>query len=51
MTADVFATGRAEDNRAAVKLVGTDELELVGVAPRAAQKPADAALRGLKRHG
>jgi hypothetical protein len=49
-TAELFTTGRDEDNRAAVKAVGTDELELVGLALRASHKRADAVLRGLKRH-
>jgi hypothetical protein len=49
-TAELFATGRDEDNRAAIKVVATDELDLVGLALRAAHKPADAVLRGLKRH-
>ena len=49
-TAELFATGRDEHNRAAVKAVATDELDLVGLALRAPHKPADAVLRGLKRH-
>jgi hypothetical protein len=49
-TAELFATGRDEDNRAAVKAVATDDLELVGLALRAPHKAADAVLRGLKRH-
>ena len=49
-TAELFSTGRDEDNRAAVKAVATDELELVGLALRAPHKRADAVLRGLKRH-
>jgi hypothetical protein len=49
-TSELFSTGRDEDNRAAVKAVATNELELVGLALRAPHKPADAVLRGLKRH-
>jgi hypothetical protein len=49
-TAELFSTGRDEDNRAAVKAVRTDELELVGLALRAPHKSADAVLRGLNRH-
>jgi hypothetical protein len=49
-TAELFATGREDDNRDAVKAVATDELDLVGLALRAPHKPADAVLRGLKRH-
>jgi hypothetical protein len=49
-TAELFSTGRDEDNRAAVRAVATDDLELVGLALRAPHKAADAVLRGLKRH-
>jgi hypothetical protein len=49
-TADLFATGHDEANRAAVAAVPTDELDLVGLAIRAPHKAADAVLRGLKRH-
>jgi hypothetical protein len=49
-TADMFATGNDEDNRAAVRAVATADLDLVGVAIRAAHRDADAVLRGLKRH-
>jgi hypothetical protein len=49
-TADLFATGRDEDNRAAVRAVSTDELDLVGIALRAEHRAADAILRGLNRH-
>jgi hypothetical protein len=49
-TAELFATGRDEDNRAAVRSVPTSELDLVGLALRAAHKEADGVLRGLRRH-
>jgi hypothetical protein len=49
-TAELFSTGRDEDNRAAVKAVASDDLELVGLALRAPHRSADAVLRGLKRH-
>jgi hypothetical protein len=49
-TSDMFATGKDEDNRAAVRAVGTDALDLVGVALHAAHRDADAVLRGLARH-
>jgi len=49
-TEQLFATGRDEDNRAAVKAVGTDQLDIVGIAFRAPHKLADGVLRGLKRH-
>jgi hypothetical protein len=49
-TAEMFTTGKDEDNRAAVRAVPTDELDLVGVALRAPHRDADAILRGLARH-
>jgi hypothetical protein len=49
-TAELFATGRDEANRAAVRSVATSELDLVGLALRAPHKEADAVIRGLKRH-
>ena len=49
-TADLFATGHDEDNRAAVRAVPSDALDLVGLALRAPHKAADGVLRGLKRH-
>ena len=49
-TAEMFATGHDEDNRAAVAAVATADLDLVGLALRAPHKDADAVLRGLRRH-
>lgn len=49
-TRDMFATGSDEENRAAVRAVGTAELDLVGVGLRAAHRDADAITRGLGRH-
>jgi len=49
-TSELFATGRDEANRAAVRAVPTAELDLVGLALRAPHKSADAILRGLRRH-
>lgn len=49
-TADLFATGHDEANRAAVRAVATDDLDLVGIGIRAAHREADAILRGLRRH-
>jgi hypothetical protein len=49
-TADMFATGNDEDNRAAVRAVATADLDLVGLALRAPHRDADAVLRGLRRH-
>jgi hypothetical protein len=49
-TNGMFATGNDEDNRAAVRAVAADDLDLVGVALRAPHRDADAVLRGLDRH-
>jgi hypothetical protein len=49
-TREMFSTGNDADNRAAVRGVSTDALDLVGLAIRAPHKDADAILRGLKRH-
>ncbi len=49
-TREMFATGNDADNRAAVRSVPTSELDLVGLALRAAHRDADAILRGLARH-
>jgi hypothetical protein len=49
-TNEMFATGNDEDNRAAVRAVATDDLDLVGIAVRAPHRDADALIRGLKRH-
>ena len=49
-TAEMFSTGNDEENRAAVRAVATGDLDLVGLALRAAHRDADAVLRGLRRH-
>jgi hypothetical protein len=49
-TADLFATGKDDDNRAAVRAVRSDELDLVGLALRSPHKAVDGVVRGLKRH-
>lgn len=49
-TAELFATGGDDENRAAVRAVPTQELDLVGLALRAPHREADAILRGLRRH-
>ena len=41
-TREMFATGNDEDNRAAVRAVATDELDLVGIGLRAPHRDADA---------
>jgi len=49
-TREMFSTGNDEDNRAAVRAVPTQELDLVGIGLRAPHRDADAILRGLARH-
>lgn len=49
-TAEMFATGNDADNRAAVRAVPTEQLDLVGIGLRAGHRDADAVLRGLRRH-
>jgi len=49
-TNEMFATGNDDDNRAAVRAVVTDDLDIVGVAMRAPHRDADAVVRGLDRH-
>jgi hypothetical protein len=49
-TAELFATGRDEHNRAAVRSVRTEDLDLVGIGLRAPHRDADAVLRGLRHH-
>lgn len=49
-TADMFTTGNDTENRAAVRAVHTEDLDLVGIALRASHRDADAVLRGLRRH-
>ena len=46
-TAELFATGHDEANRAAVAAVPTAELDLVGIAVHGDRRVVDAALRGL----
>src|SRR5579875_2116030 len=46
-TADMFLTGRDEDNRSAVRAVGAADLDIVGIALRAPHRDADAVLKGL----
>ena len=49
-TAQMFSTGNDAENRAAVRAVPTDELDLVGIGIRTGHRDADAVLRGLRRH-
>jgi hypothetical protein len=48
--AEMFSTGNDEENRAAVRAVATEDLELVGLGLRAGHRDVDAILRGLRRH-
>jgi hypothetical protein len=49
-TMEMFSTGHDAANRAAVRAVATDDLDLVGIALRASHRDADPVLRGLRRH-
>jgi hypothetical protein len=49
-TADMFATGNDDDNRAVVRAVGTGALDLVGLGVRAGHRDVDAIVRGVSRH-
>jgi hypothetical protein len=49
-TAEMFTTGKDEDNRAAVAAVASEDLGLVGLGLRAPHKAVDGVIRGLKRH-
>ena len=49
-TREMFSTGNDEANRAAVRAVPTQQLDLVGIGLRAPHRDADAILRGLARH-
>jgi len=49
-TKDMFTTGNDVDNRAVVKAVATENLEIVGIALRADRKTFDKIISGLKLH-
>jgi hypothetical protein len=49
-TADLFATGNDEDNRAAVRAVPRDKLDLVGLALHAPRNAVDKVLNGARLH-
>lgn len=49
-TEDLFRTGNDVDNRAAVKVVKHEDLNLVGIAFRAPKKVVDKVLDGLQLH-
>ncbi|MEV4754891.1 DUF2000 domain-containing protein [Micromonospora sp. NPDC049559] len=49
-TADLFATGNDEDNRAAVRAVPRAALDLVGIALHGPRNAVDKALKGARLH-
>jgi hypothetical protein len=49
-TQDLFATGNDRDNRAAVKAVGTAELDLVGIALYGPKNAVDKIVKGAAKH-
>ncbi|MFJ6726058.1 DUF2000 family protein [Streptomyces sp. NPDC091281] len=49
-TGDLFATGNDRDNRAAVRAVPTDALDLVGLAVYGPRNAVDKVLKGARMH-
>ncbi|WP_079198464.1 DUF2000 domain-containing protein [Streptomyces sp. CB03911] len=49
-TSDLFGTGNDRDNRAAVRAVGRDRLDLVGMAVYGARNAVDKVLKGARMH-
>ncbi|MFE5487423.1 DUF2000 family protein [Streptomyces sp. NPDC056527] len=49
-TSDLFATGNDRDNRAAVRAVGKDALDLVGMAVYGPRNAVDKVLKGARMH-
>ncbi|TDQ55418.1 DUF2000 domain-containing protein [Actinorugispora endophytica] len=49
-TSDLFATGNDRDNRAAVRAVPTDQLDLVGLAVHGPRNAVDKILKGAVMH-
>jgi hypothetical protein len=49
-TADLFATGNDEDNRAAVRKVHTQDLDLVGIAVHGQKNAVDKIFKGARMH-
>ena len=49
-TSDLFATGNDRDNRAAVRAVGTGDLDLVGMAVHGPKNAVDKVLKGARMH-
>ncbi|HEY6594473.1 MAG TPA: DUF2000 domain-containing protein [Asanoa sp.] len=50
-TADLFATGHDADNRAAVRAVSRDKLDLVGLALHGPRNAVDKVVKGARLHG
>jgi hypothetical protein len=49
-TSDMFVTGHDEANRAAVRAVGRDNLDLVGIALHGPKNAVDKVLKGARLH-
>ena len=49
-TADMFRTGNDRDNRAVVRAVGRDDLDLVGLALHGPRNGVDKAVKGARLH-
>jgi hypothetical protein len=49
-TADMFRTGNDRDNRAVVRAVGRDELDLVGLALHGPRNGVDKVVKGARLH-
>lgn len=49
-TSDLFATGNDRDNRAAVRAVGTGDLDLVGLAVYGPRNAVDKVMKGARMH-
>jgi hypothetical protein len=49
-TSDLFSTGNDRDNRAAVRAVTTDQLDLVGLAVHGPRNAVDKVLKGATMH-
>ncbi|CAM03987.1 hypothetical protein SACE_4719 [Saccharopolyspora erythraea NRRL 2338] len=49
-TSDLFGTGNDRDNRAAVRAVGTDRLDLVGMAVHGPRNAVDKVPKGARLH-
>jgi hypothetical protein len=49
-TSDLFSTGNDRDNRAAVRAVPRDQLDLVGIAVHGPRNAVDKVLKGARLH-